>query len=332
MEAINIQYTKEELLDNELLDELERNILFNKIFKHSTIGLIIIDEDTKLVVANEYIFKIFKEEKQEVIGKKFGNLFNCSVLKREDDICGTTEKCSNCELRNGVSVVLSDDIILEDVELKHNFKIQGYDTEKWFKVSASSFLYNNKKYAMITFVDISKQKKCEKLLYNKSIKDFLTGLYNREFIMDYIQNFKDIDIDYDSITLVLIDLDNFKTINDENGHVIGDEILEGFSKVMKKNTRSTDIVGRYGGDEFIMVFPGSTEQSVKKIIERIKNDYKDVGYKILSRETTFSAGIIEISHEYLRNKNIKDIISLVDNQLYKSKNNGRNTISSCICL
>ena len=88
----------------------------------------------------------------------------------------------------------------------------------------------------------------------KSKYDFLTGLYNRETFEKEFENFVNKNINPDKKSfLIILDLDNFKKVNDSLGHIIGDRVLEEASNVLKSNLKSSDIIGRLGGDEFIIL-------------------------------------------------------------------------------
>lgn len=143
-------------------------------------------------------------------------------------------------------------------------------------------------------------------------KDTLTGAYNRR-ILNYINNFS---------VVVLCDVDDFKCINDTYGHDVGDNVLKVVTKILMNNTRENDIVCRYGGDEFLVIFNKCSKDLVKKrmnIISKIINDY----FRNLNINVSFSAGI----SSYEVGKTLDEIIKEADIALYESKNNGKSGIS-----
>lgn len=143
-------------------------------------------------------------------------------------------------------------------------------------------------------------------------KDTLTGAYNRR-ILNYINNFS---------VVVLCDVDDFKCINDTYGHDVGDNVLKVVTKILMNNTRENDIVCRYGGDEFLVIFNKCSKDLVKKrmnIISKIINDC----FRNLNINVSFSAGI----SSYEVGKTLDEIIKEADIALYESKNNGKNGIS-----
>ena len=167
-------------------------------------------------------------------------------------------------------------------------------------------------------------------ILNKKLKklyltDKLTGLYNRFKIDKELSSQKD-NIDRNdsySCGLILIDIDYFKSINDTLGHLVGDCILKDISKLLKNNLRKTDIIGRWGGEEFLIILPFTSKDIAKKISENLRAliEENNFSYK-MNRKITISIGVTEFS----KSKSVEDTLLLVDNLLYKAKENGRNRV------
>ena len=167
-------------------------------------------------------------------------------------------------------------------------------------------------------------------ILNKKLKklyltDKLTGLYNRFKIDKELSSQKD-NIDRNdsySCGLILIDIDYFKSINDTLGHLVGDCILKDISKLLKNNLRKTDIIGRWGGEEFLIILPFTSKDIAKKVAEnlRVLIEENNFSYK-MNRKITISIGVTEFS----KSKSVEDTLLLVDNLLYKAKENGRNRV------
>lgn len=164
-------------------------------------------------------------------------------------------------------------------------------------------------------------KKENQIIYERSIRDSLTNLYNRQYIESVLDNMIEIYNNEKIIfTIMMIDLDFFKSINDTYGHLCGDKVLLSVSNVLMETLRDTDYIGRYGGEEFIAIFPetGIEEaivmaESIRKNIEELEFDE---GIKV-----TISAGLYE------NKENIKyTCIQKADDLLYLAKERGRNRI------
>jgi diguanylate cyclase (GGDEF)-like protein len=128
-------------------------------------------------------------------------------------------------------------------------------------------------------------------------------------------------------SMAMIDIDDFKSKNDEYGHQAGNDILVAFANVIKKSLRSIDSVGRYGGEEFIIILPETDAQHALVVLERIRNNLEQT--KITSshfdaaEEVTlkFSAGIAVFPHNA---KDLKELIWVADNALLQAKREGKN--------
>jgi diguanylate cyclase (GGDEF)-like protein len=150
--------------------------------------------------------------------------------------------------------------------------------------------------------------------FQKAIKDPLTGLYNREYLKEISNKLLDeAKRENFILALIFIDLNNFKSVNDTDGHEKGDEILKEVAKELKKSFRSYDIIVRYGGDEFIVLFKMQKDKSnlqklLNSVNERIKNKFKN--YNI-----SLSFGIATTEETFDLNK----LIELADKRMYKDK-------------
>ena len=176
--------------------------------------------------------------------------------------------------------------------------------------------------------DISEKKKYQeeleeknRILREQSSRDSLTYLYNHrslyEKLNEHIQHVKK----SHPLIIAMMDIDDFKLVNDKKGHVYGDSVLVDLSKVMLHHARKHDVVARYGGEEFFMIFPSSTLDEVVQVCEQIKKDFIKLtsshGTKI-----TLSIGLAEYS-----SGTASEFIHQADLKLYESKNNGKNKIS-----
>lgn len=172
-------------------------------------------------------------------------------------------------------------------------------------------------------------KKLEKEVKERTIEleklattDKLTSIYNRlrldEELLDNYNNY----LRYDKLySVILIDVDFFKKVNDTFGHQIGDEVLKGLSSIMKSCIRSTDILGRWGGEEFMIISPSTNIDGAFTLSESIRSKIEETTFKTVNR-VTVSVGIAQINSDL----DEKSIITKADKALYKAKKNGRNRI------
>ncbi|AQU10939.1 GGDEF domain-containing protein [Clostridioides difficile] len=146
------------------------------------------------------------------------------------------------------------------------------------------------------------------LLKKKANIDELTSAYNRKFAFEKIQHYIDNNLLF---SLIYIDLDKLKTINDTYGHLAGDNYIINFSSIVIENLGIDDIFARIGGDEFIVIMPKSNENTTKEFIEKIS--------KIMDNKISFSYGIVEVSSE--NKMTVEEIINIADIRMYTNKQN-----------
>ncbi|BBE31602.1 diguanylate cyclase [Tepiditoga spiralis] len=159
-----------------------------------------------------------------------------------------------------------------------------------------------------------------------SIQDYLTGSYTRRYLyLRLEEEFEKLQREESmNLSISLYDIDNFKNINDKYGHKMGDSVLKFIVKTVKENMRNFDILGRYGGEEFVIIFPNTNVEYAYEIIERIKNKIEEETEKELGIKVTASFGITSYNKDI---KNYKELIEIADKASYESKRKGKNTIT-----
>jgi diguanylate cyclase (GGDEF)-like protein len=161
-------------------------------------------------------------------------------------------------------------------------------------------------------------------LRSLSLMDNLTGLYNNRFFWSQLE----IEIARSKRTgnlcsLMMIDLDNFKLLNDTLGHLEGDRFLAEFSRIMHTNCRATDLIYRYGGDEFAIIMPATAVTEAIKTGERFRDILREMPQKT-NPAITLSIGISEYSA--YSSYDINEFVNTADLSMYKAKKGGKNMI------
>ncbi|MDD5606459.1 MAG: GGDEF domain-containing protein [Candidatus Pacebacteria bacterium] len=157
--------------------------------------------------------------------------------------------------------------------------------------------------------------------------DNLTGLKTRKFFLETVQ--ADVKSLFDpekekrkeslkNLSIIFCDIDNFKKLNDKHGHSYGDKILKEVSNILQKNVRGSDIVCRYGGEEFVIALRGSNEEETQKIAEKLKQLIEQ------STEVTISAGVSQITPLLL----LEETIESADQAMLWAKESGKNQIKT----
>ncbi|BCD61020.1 MULTISPECIES: FIST N-terminal domain-containing protein [unclassified Nitratiruptor] len=149
-------------------------------------------------------------------------------------------------------------------------------------------------------------------------KDGLTGLLNKKSLLNLLQTH----LNKKNISLLLIDIDNFKKINDTKGHLFGDEVLKAFAQILIKNSRKSDIVGRFGGEEFVVVYFDLDEEMAKEKAERIRFEFE-----ALSQRFGYPLSVSIGMTNKRDGDTLPTLLERADEALYFSKRNGKNRVS-----
>lgn len=203
-------------------------------------------------------------------------------------------------------------------------------------LSADIIHYDSEDYLLTMFFDLTEQKQMarelemknqqlnelNKVLLMQANTDSLTRLYNHKHIFDSLQ----VEINRGKrsnqpLTIMMFDIDHFKRVNDQYGHQTGDHVLIAVADIIKTNLRQIDMLGRYGGEEFLAVLPNTDLQDGIMVANRIKDQIEQAKFEVSDLSITISIGITQYNNE-----STEKFISLADELLYRAKRNGRNRV------
>lgn len=152
-----------------------------------------------------------------------------------------------------------------------------------------------------------------------SMTDNLSGLFNRRYMMDVLKQ----EIQKEQlVSLIMIDIDHFKKINDTYGHGIGDEVITGIAQTLKNNLRGTDMVGRIGGEEFLVILCNDNLDIALRIAKKLQNIVEGIVWSKVKGKVTISSGVYVSTSQ----DTVYDMMEKADMALYQAKNNGRNQV------
>ena len=160
-------------------------------------------------------------------------------------------------------------------------------------------------------------------LVREANTDQLTGLYNRRRGQEFIEEIKDSSF-LGSVSIVMGDIDFFKKVNDSYGHDIGDKVLAGVAQALVENVSEECLVSRWGGEEFLIIFPSMNGDEAKVILDTIRSRIKKIVFDTGSK--TFSITITYGLAEYGFNGDAEAVVKEADDKLYIGKENGRDQI------
>ena len=272
---------------------------YRLIINNLSDGIIIINPRYKIITVNKTAINIFPVLKLENILTYIQyNLIETKTIKKDLDWL---------------------------VENHEHVRFENVENEKYYEFSVTKASEHREFMGYIlNFRDISHHFKAYQKIENIARTDALTKTINRSYFEDaYYELVKNLSYG-SSVSIAVVDLDKFKEINDQYGHLTGDQILQTFAKIAQQNTRETDLIIRYGGDEFILIFSNVKEEVIHQIFTLIQQELNSA-IRLLNlrvKKVTFSYGIYtyivenEKSLQYL-----SAAIDLADKNMYKNKKN-----------
>lgn len=203
---------------------------------------------------------------------------------------------------------------------KHRIVIMesGEEITHYFKATVIPF---NESHYIVSFHDVSATLLKEEILISKAYHDPLTQAYNRQYFHEYIAKWRRKNTKYNTMGFILLDLDNFKSINDTYGHLKGDEVLISTANTINSVTRTNDPVVRWGGEEFIVLLELESSDALFRIAETIrasiaKAPIDQVGF------VTSSVGITLME----KSESLESALKRADDALYRAKKSGKNRV------
>ncbi len=184
-----------------------------------------------------------------------------------------------------------------------------------------------------SFSELQTQQKELKQMSDKFLKlaitDDLTNLYNRRYFEEQLE--KEISLNHrhgDTVSIIIIDIDFFKAVNDTHGHSLGDEVLREIAVVLRSRTRKTDIVCRIGGEEFVIICRRADKDTAIEIAEMLRKTIQELDIRVAHKtiRITVSSGIATLTTGNFKNYADK-LYHFADTALYYSKENGRNAVT-----
>ena len=172
------------------------------------------------------------------------------------------------------------------------------------------------------FRDISEQKRLEAELEYQATFDRLTGAYNRQGTESYLERELERSRRHDhAMSVAMLDVDHFKEVNDRHGHDVGDRVLKGVIRRTLETVRETDLVGRWGGEEFLLVLPETEAEAAERLAERVRGTVGEESYEGVGR-ISVSLGVAELA----TGETVEALVKRADEALYRAKQGGRDRV------
>lgn len=293
------------------------------VLEHIPEMVFVTDVRDRVIDANTVAQKMLGKELNEIIGKDPLEVFRHwpQVVNRFLTTAGTREEIqipgdpprtlemTVFELYNRLHLLDGRVIVAHDIT-----------EHKW--------LENDLKYANDALkIQLAEIEELRAKLQEQAIRDPLTDVYNRRYMAEFLdQEIARAEREQYPVTVVIMDMDHFKNFNDNYGHRCGDMVLQAFARFLIEHTRRSDVVCRFGGEEFVILMPHATMQDSYERVDVWRQGFSEtaIDYESMKFSATFSAGLATFPDHGATGD---AILQAADKALYRSKNNGRNRVT-----
>lgn len=302
-------------------------IINEAIFNTIDNGIILLDENLKVVAWNSWLEIKTDILSADIVGKNITDEFtyiNEKKLKRKVKTVLVTKNQSFYSVNPHKFLIdIEVDSITNNIysSMQQDITIAPYDLEE--KI-VCLYIYDKTSLHETNY----KLEKLNKKLIELSNRDHLTKVYNRRYFAEFSAKMLSLSIrEKNPLGIISLDIDFFKKVNDKYGHSVGDEVLVTLAKKLEENIRQSDIVARFGGEEFVILTYNSNLEVLEKISEKIRKVIEnleiDTAKGVLKITASFGIAIYE---EQKDNLSIESVLKRADDALYLAKNSGRNQV------
>ncbi|RXJ72360.1 hypothetical protein CS022_16160 [Veronia nyctiphanis] len=285
-----------------------------QVFSSAPVAMMVCDEQGEITMVNTYAEAHYGLMAEQLIGKTAEALISPASLPRYRDLA---EQVLTGDLNNMGYIGVHADIEVRTPTGRRFLAEVGF----------SRIFYMGRPWLAHTFADITERKRLESELRILASTDPLTGALNRrQFLLNAEREVNSARRHGQALSLVVMDVDWFKTINDNFGHAAGDAVLKEMVAILSTILRQQDQLGRLGGEEFAVLLPGTEIAAAERVAERFRTCLDDARIEHQGEviKLTASFGVAGLCREY---DQFFDIINAADDALYEAKSRGRNRVA-----
>ena len=306
-----------------IIDNQSNDIIFNAVDN----GIIILNKNLEIIGWNNWLEIFTNKLEKDVLNKNLCELYdyiNEKKLKRRIKTVLVTNHSTfyTMDQNNFLIDIPYNNITNSKFKsMQQNITIVPYDIEK---EQVCIFIYDNTSLSETH----AKLNDLNDELKELSNRDYLTGLYNRRFFAEEAARAIALTLRNNSkFSIITMDIDKFKNINDSYGHAVGDRVINTVAKKLKELVRKSDIPARFGGEEFVLLLYDISAQNAMKVAENMRKTIEDLEIKVEENSIKFtvSFGVAQFD-TFKDNNNIEHTITRADKALYQAKDNGRNNV------
>jgi diguanylate cyclase (GGDEF)-like protein len=289
----------------------EQQIILNEIANLQDNMVSVISDEPSVLYANQNFLDFVNIENIDQFYKKYECI--CELFIAHEGYFHT----NNILNRNWIKDI---ELLEDNKRVVLMLDVNSMNT-KSFLVSVK--FIEKSKHTIVSFVGITNITLEKKQLENQVIKDELTSIYNRRFFNEELKKYIITHTNNKtSFSLIIFDIDNFKTINDNYGHQKGDEVLQKLAQLVQNKIRSTDVFARWGGEEFVILLPNTILEDGIKIAESLRKNIELIDSFSFGKVTcSFGVSVFD------EKDNASKLVKKADDALYESKQNGKNRVS-----
>ncbi len=280
----------------------------NRLFKNIPVGIFMLDSNYQFCYGNPNFLRQFGCDSEDMFKSRYyKNYQRLFVNPKDYDV-----------MMNALKE--DPEVLTMELHLKSEVEGSFWADVRFTKTSEQG---ENWRYEGI-LINIQGKKDYEIELMDLATIDRLTGIHNRHFFDNLIEDEMHRSAHYDeALSLMIFDLDRFKNVNDTWGHDVGDEVLREVAKVVNASMRKSDVFARWGGEEFIVLLPHTSKKGAAVLAEKIRHSLENTQHP-LAGKVTASFGV----SEYIKDEPFVDWFKRVDEALFKAKDSGRNCVVS----
>lgn len=262
-------------------------------------------------------------------GSRLGEMVQVSdqmTIGRADDADLQVRDDGVSRLHARLSVGADGSVEIADLGSRNGTHVNGKRVERATLADGDKILIGSLTILKFAFADKAEES-FQQQMYNSALRDPLTGLYNRRFLENQIEaEFSYAVRHQTSLSVVLLDIDHFKSVNDTYGHPVGDRVLVGLASLLKGAIRTEDLAARFGGEEFVLVCRGIPATVARNVIDRIRRtvERSSLVPDEPARRVTISAGVASVPDPRIASATA--LVDSADQALYRAKHEGRNRV------
>jgi len=305
------------------MDLINNNIIFNTINN----GIIILDENLNILAWNKWLEINTNLKSEDVINqnicKKFEYINERKLKRKIKTVLVTNTSAFYTIDPHEYLINIKVNTIIDKIfeSMQQSITIVPYDIEKKY---VCLYIYDNTKLCETNY----KLEKLNDELKDLSNRDPMTHLYNRRYFSEISDKILSLSMrNGTDLSIIILDIDKFKNINDTYGHGVGDKVIISLANNLEKNIRESDVVARFGGEEFVILLNNTNLENSVLIAEKIRKKIEDIeiidGDNILKFTASFGVAKYE---DTLDSEKIEHTLKRADNALYIAKENGRNQV------